>query len=167
MVKIQFSREYVRDSLDVLKQRGLKALVLGTKAKLSDQEKQLLSDLKTDYPQYKSESARRGSLKKIDPLHKGSGLVYLLSSPSDSKSSLVVLEEDSKVTNGPDLWLYLSDSNNPRKTLGNYIDLGLLKGNKGGQVYKVDKPLAKLDSYKSVIVYCKQFDVLFSYATLE
>ena len=167
MAKISLSPMFLKDSWSVFKERGIKGLLLGTFATTSQDEARLLEAVEADYKPFLDAGARKGSLNKIDPIHRGRGPVYLVSDTMDSARSAVVFGSNTKLANGPDLWLYLSKSDEPRKTFGDYIDLGLLKGNKGGQVYYVDHQLPDLADYKSAVVYCKQFDVLFSYALLK
>ena len=161
MAKISLNKAFILDSLSVFKQRGIKGLLLGHKADLSSDERKLVSNIKSLYKQTKG--ARKGSLAKVDAVHKGSGEVYLV---EDSGKAKLVFDSESKVTNGPDLWVYLSKSSDPKKSLGDYKDLGLIKGTKGGQVYGLNAPIKDFEAYKSVIIYCKQFEVLFSYAIL-
>ena len=47
-----------------------------------------------------------------------------------------------------------------------YIDLGKLKGNRGNQNYPIPDD-ADIGSYRSVVVYCKPFSVIFSVASLQ
>lgn len=164
MPKLSLSPAYLKDSFTVLKRQGLKGLILGKTAPLSPGEQALVDKLQTSPDTFRD--LRQGQFRKIDAIHKGRGTVYLLGDPTDNKKSLVVFASDCKIANGPDLWLYVSDSAKPRKDYGEYINLGLLKGNKGAQVFTIDKPITKLKDRKSIIIYCKQFEVLFSYALL-
>ncbi len=77
---------------------------------------------------------------------------------------IVRFEEDFKVSNGPDLYVWLVKPDSDPKT--DYVDLGKLKGNIGSQNYVV--PTATdLSQYTNVIVWCKAFSVLFGTAKLE
>lgn len=162
MPRISLSPSYIKDSILVFKQRGLKGLLFGTVAPITPIEKKIITEI-TRRPN----NARIGNLTKIDAIHKGRGTVYLAAHPNDAKSSVVVFGSDTHIANGPDLWLYLSDSKDPKKTFGSYIDLGLIHGNKGQQIYVIEKPFTSLGDYHSAIIYCKQFDVLFSFARLK
>lgn len=75
-----------------------------------------------------------------------------------------------RVTNGPALVVYLSESENPVGAgdvqSRNYADLGHLRGNVGDQAYVLPSGL-DLDAYKSVVIWCEQFSVLFAAARLE
>jgi hypothetical protein len=166
MVKLSFSPSFIKDSLSVFRQRGLKGLIFGTSGELSPDEAGLLASLHDDFQSHSREGARRGSLGRIDAIHKGKGSVFLVADPN-SDGSLLLFDKDTRITNGPDLWVYLSDSTDPRQGLGDYHDLGLLAGNKGGQAYHINKSIEQLQDCRTVIIHCKQFDVLFSYARLE
>ena len=54
-----------------------------------------------------------------------------------------------------------------KKGSGKILNLGLLKGTKGGQSYIIKEPIEKLSGYNSVVVYCKKFEVQFTYAALR
>jgi len=70
--------------------------------------------------------------------------------------------EDFKTINGPDLRIYLSSE------LGNddFVDLGKIKATKGNVNYDVPSDV-DISKYKYVLVWCKAFSVLFSYAELS
>jgi hypothetical protein len=106
----------------------------------------------------------QGQFKDADSFHKGSGRasVYQLL----DGSHLLRLEEFS-VTNGPDLHVLLAGHPSPtgRDDLGEYLDLGSLKGNMGNQNYEIPTD-ADLSQFKSIVIYCKPFHVVFSTATL-
>lgn len=69
--------------------------------------------------------------------------------------------EDFETINGPDLRIYLSSE------LGNddFIELGKIKATKGNVNYDIPAG-TDLSKYKFVLVWCKPFGVLFSYAEL-
>lgn len=163
MARISLSPIFLRDSLNVFRQRGLRGLLLGTTAAITTEEFELVRNIETK----QTKEYRSGKLHKIDTIHKGSGTVYLAPDPHNKKQSIVAFGSDTKIANGPDLWLYVSDSKEPKKSYGDFLNLGLIKGNKGAQVYIIKKPYNALKDRKSVIIYCKQFDVLFSFAILS
>ncbi len=167
MARLSFSPIFIRDSFKVFRQRGLKALLLGTVADISSSEMAYVRELESQHTPRKQAGVRKGNLHKIDAIHRGSGTVYLAPDPASPQRTLVVFGTDTKIANGPDLWLYVSDSKDPKKSYGDFLNLGLLKGNKGAQVYQVDQPFTEMDNRHSVIIYCKQFDVLFSFALLR
>jgi hypothetical protein len=75
----------------------------------------------------------------------------------------VVRLEGFEVRNGPDLYVYLSpDSDGYKKTA---IELGKLKADKGNQNYAVPAG-SDVAAAKSVVIWCKQFSVLFATARL-
>lgn len=105
----------------------------------------------------------QGSFVEIDAIHKGSGTARIIQETDGS----YVRFENFRVTNGPDLYVYLSDTETPGNTLaslGNYTNLGVLKGNVGDQNY--DIPATHTDS-RTVVIWCEEFGVLFSYAPLR
>jgi len=70
--------------------------------------------------------------------------------------------EDFETTNGPQLKIYLSSD----LSSNDFIDLGDLKATKGNVNYEVPEGI-DLDKYDKVLVWCKPFGVLFSYADLN
>jgi len=118
--------------------------------------------------EFKARGGRRGSFITVNLAHQGTGTVYLVPSTSDNASnqSQLLFADDVAVIPGPDLYVYLSSKVNARQGLGEYINLGLLKGTKGGQSYLINQPIEQLDKYQSAVIYCKQFAVLFTFAQL-
>ena len=70
--------------------------------------------------------------------------------------------EDFKATNGPDLHVYLATD----EKATDYVDLGSLKANIGNQNYQIPEG-TDLAKYDTVLVWCKQFSVLFGHAELS
>jgi hypothetical protein len=107
-----------------------------------------------------------GAFKDADAAHKGEGKATIFTLPEGGR---VLRFEDFKVTNGPDLYVYLSAHPAPRDTSqlheGAAFEVARLKGNAGNQNYELP---ADLDParYKSVVIYCKRFSVVFSTAAL-
>ncbi|PJC52193.1 MAG: hypothetical protein CO030_04140, partial [Candidatus Magasanikbacteria bacterium CG_4_9_14_0_2_um_filter_42_11] len=97
--------------------------------------------------------------------HEGTGNVRLIKL-GDGSDTIVRLE-NLDVLNGPDLRVVLSKSSDVEKAghLGEYIELGALKGNKGNQNYVVPAD-ADVSEYNSVVIYCKAFRVVFNSANL-
>lgn len=79
--------------------------------------------------------------------------------------TLNVLLKDFSVTNGPDLQVVLSKSADGDYS-GEDLVLSKLKANNGAQNYTIPAG-TDLAQYKSVIIWCKPFDVVFAYAPLE
>jgi hypothetical protein len=69
--------------------------------------------------------------------------------------------EEFKSTNGPDLYVYLSTD----KQASDFVSLGRLKANIGNQNYDIPSG-TDLSKYDTVLVWCKQFSVLFGSAEL-
>jgi len=103
-----------------------------------------------------------GEFEDEDFIHKGSGqaTIYRL-----GNGSSVLRLENLDVTNGPDLHvLPLKDPEGRDKSQG-YLDLGGRKGNRGNQNYGIPDG-EDLSSYKSAMIYCQPFHVIFSIAEL-
>ena len=106
-----------------------------------------------------------GQFAGTDNLHQGSGkaIVY------QNDDQRVLRFEEFSVTNGPDLHVILSKHPAPRSRSDvgeDYIDLGSLKGNIGNQNYEIPAEI-DLSEYKSVVIYCVPFHVVFATATLS
>ena len=112
-----------------------------------------------------AEQLARGAFQDADNFHKGSGqaLIYRL-----ADGGLLLRFEEFRVTNGPDLHVLLAQNAEPKRRdeLGDYIDLGSLKGNVGSQNYLLDAG-TDIDRFGSVVIYCMPFHVVFATAALE
>ncbi len=78
----------------------------------------------------------------------------------DNKS--FVRFENFKTINGPDLRVYLSTDT----TNDDFIDLGPLKATEGSINYEIPTN-TDLEKYDTVLVWCRAFRVLFSYASFN
>lgn len=107
-----------------------------------------------------------GQFGAIDGLHKGEGKARVFRLP-DGK--LLLRLEEFRVTNGPDLYVFLSAHPAPRNGgqvhEGGALEVARLKGNIGNQNYVLPADV-DLSKFKSVVIYCKQFSVVFSTAEL-
>lgn len=108
-----------------------------------------------------------GMFEDVDFVHKGKGTARVFRL---SDGMLVLRLEDFEVTNGPGLHVILSKHPRPRssgevKDIG-YLDLGNLKGSIGNQNYTLPDGI-DISEFKSVVIYCYPFNVVFSTATLE
>lgn len=106
---------------------------------------------------------KSGSFVDADLIHKGSGTAKLL----EIDGRRIIRLENFNVTNGPDLYVYLSESKKPTgeiKSLDKYLNLGPLKGTSGNQNYEVPEPFS---GYDTVVIWCQRYGVLFSYAIME
>ena len=105
----------------------------------------------------------QGQFVEVDAIHKGSGTARVI----EQNSKQYLRFENFNVTNGPDLYVYLSESKTPGRnleSLGRYADLGRLKGNVGDQNYEIPEGF---EGYDTAVIWCKQFGVLFSYAAMK
>ena len=107
-----------------------------------------------------------GSFRDADRTHRGSGTATLL---VRGDGSHVLRFTDFQVTNGPDLEVWLSAVPDPKRSSqvleAAWHSLGQLKGNIGDQNYDIPASV-DLTQFESVTIWCEQFGVLFSPATL-
>lgn len=107
-----------------------------------------------------------GQFGVIDVIHKGEGKALVVMLPGGQRFLRL---EEFKVTNGPDLYVYLSGHVAPRDRAqlhqGAAFEVGRLKGNIGNQNYALPADL-DLSQFKSVAIYCKRFSVIFTTAEL-
>lgn len=104
----------------------------------------------------------RGELQRVDDLHRGQGPVVLF----ELDGRLVLRFENVEIQNGPDLHVYLG-----RGVGGSYdgnsdLYLGTLTATKGTFTYELPAGTNAAD-YKSVVVWCRAFSVLFTWADLR
>jgi hypothetical protein len=93
-----------------------------------------------------------------DGIHNAEGLAKII--PLQDGSSILRLEK-LRVTNGPDLYVYLS----PDKNASDFINIGKLKANNGNQNYEIPTE-TDLSKYDMVLIWCRPFSVLFGSAEL-
>ncbi|NRA87777.1 MAG: DM13 domain-containing protein [Rhizobiales bacterium] len=109
---------------------------------------------------------RQGSFKNADAYHKGSGEVKIIQ--VNGRDTLRF--ENFKVTNGPDLYVWLVESSNVENANtvknGKTFEVAVLKGNIGNQNYDLPEG-TNIDDFGSVVIWCKQFGVLFASASLK
>jgi len=98
-----------------------------------------------------------------DGIHNAEGIAKVLAVNDGQSEHRILRLENFKSTNGPDLYVYLSKD--ARDINDGYIELGRLKGNIGNQNYHIPEDV-NLDEYSHVLIWCKQFSVLFGYANL-
>ena len=94
-----------------------------------------------------------------DGIHDAQGDVLVIESDDGTR---FLRFENFKATNGPDLFVYLATD----ETASDFVNLGALKGNIGNQNYMIP-PGADLSNYDTVLIWCKQFAVLFGSADLS
>jgi electron transfer DM13 len=117
--------------------------------------------VKTDAAQ----TVATGVLEGADAIHPGSGKVTVIKTGVET----VLRFTDFEVTNGPDLFIWLVksagiESSSDVKT-SEWVELGVLKGNIGDQNYALPTGV-DIEDFGSVVVWCKQFGVLFATADL-
>jgi hypothetical protein len=104
-----------------------------------------------------------GSFIDIDPIHGAEGSATIYALPNGDR---VLRFEDFRSKNGPDLHVYLS-TEAPTSTFAGLgegeVHLGALKGNVGNQNYDLPADV-DLSQYRSVVIYCVPFRVVFSTA---
>ena len=93
-----------------------------------------------------------------DGIHNAEGSARVLNLED---GSAVLRLEDFRVTNGPDLYVYLSTD----RSAADFVDLGRLKANAGNQNYELPSGI-DLSKYDNVVVWCKAFSVYFGGAQL-
>lgn len=98
-----------------------------------------------------------------DPVHYGSGGVTVY-------DDLLHLEDDFRVGPGPKYHVYLVPQADvvPETRVEHtmFVDLGRLKAFSGSQNYPVPAGI-NLSDYRSVVIWCEQFEVLISPANLD
>jgi hypothetical protein len=103
----------------------------------------------------------QGQFQDADNLHQSSGTASIFQQGDQH----VMRFEEFAVTNGPDLHVLLVENiaATNHEAIGNYVDLGSLKGNMGNQNYEImaDVDLAQ---YVGVMIYCVPFHVVFAIA---
>ena len=108
-----------------------------------------------------------GRFGAIDGIHKGDGSASIVRSAVGQR--VLRLDDDFRVTNGPDLYVYLSGSAAPRSSSelhsAGAFEVAQLKGNVGGQNYALPADL-DLSTFRSVVIYCRRFTTVFSTAEL-
>jgi hypothetical protein len=108
-----------------------------------------------------------GRFGVVDGIHKGEGAATLVRLPGGQ--TVLRLEDDFRVTNGPDLYVYLSAAPAPRSSsdlhAAGAFEVAQLKGNVGGQNYVLPDDL-DLSKFRSVVIYCRRFTTVFSTAEL-
>jgi Electron transfer DM13 len=103
---------------------------------------------------------RSGTFAGADDFHFGQGTARLIET---APGTFTVRLEDFAVRNGPDLFVYLSTSG--EGYADGAIELGRLKADRGNQNYEVPAG-SDLSEVASVVIWCKQFAVLFATAAL-
>lgn len=103
-----------------------------------------------------------GELGYVDALHNGKGAVLVLQAGGD----LFVRFDQVAITNAPDVHVYLSTDTGGKWSEATSLYLGPLKATNGSFNYPVPAG-ADIGKYKSVVVWCRQFSVLVTWADLR
>ncbi len=103
-----------------------------------------------------------GELGYVDPLHNGKGPVSLVR-VGDQR---FVRFENVSITNAPDIHVYLSRETGGKWSEATSLYLGALTATNGSFNYDVPAT-ADLAPYKSVVVWCRAFAVLITWADLR
>jgi hypothetical protein len=109
-----------------------------------------------------------GRFGVVDDIHEGAGAATLVRLPDGQ--TVLRLEDDFRVTNGPDLYVYLAGSAFPRTTAElrgtDAFEVARLRRNMGGQSFALPNDL-DLTRFRSVVIYCRYFTTVFSTAQLD
>ena len=142
------------------KRMGMKDEILAAAAGMADDE---MTESMPESPTV----VASGRFIDADAAHKGEGQAMLYALPDGSH---VVRFENFRVTNGPDLYVYLAKHPSPTSaddvSDSGYVNLGKLKGNVGNQNYTIPAG-TDVSEFGSVVIWCQLFGVLFSPAALE
>lgn len=111
-------------------------------------------------PTESSKVLKQGTFTDGDAVHKGSGTVQVVET---SDGPVLQFGENFSVTNGPDLFVYISKQP-AGEGLGDFASLGELKKTSGEQTYTLP---SNYSEYKSVVIWCRAFSVEFAIASLE
>ncbi len=102
-----------------------------------------------------------GQLGFVDGLHNGTGKVDLLQTGTDR----LLRFENVSITNAPDVHVYLSTDTGGAYVPANSVELGTLRATNGSFNYAVPADL-DLARFRSVVVWCRAFSVLVTWADL-
>ena len=104
---------------------------------------------------------RTGSFVGVgDGIHNAEGEAKVI--PFQNENSNILRLENLRVTNGPDLYVYLATN----KTASDFVNVGKLKANNGNQNYDIPAG-TDLTNYDTVLIWCRPFSVLFGSAELS
>lgn len=111
-------------------------------------------------PSFAPHAVYRGDFRDGDSFHYGSGRALIIET---APGQYILRFEEFSVRNGPDLFVYLSPD--PNGKADGSLELGHLKGTDGAFNYDIPAGTDVL-GFKSALVWCKPFSVLFTVATL-
>jgi electron transfer DM13 len=103
-----------------------------------------------------------GELNYVDAIHNGKGPVRIL----DVGGQRLVRFEEVAITNAPDVHVYLSAETGGKWSEATSLYLGALRATNGS--FNYDLPAsAEVTGYRSVVVWCRAFSVLITWADLS
>jgi Electron transfer DM13 len=103
-----------------------------------------------------------GELGYVDAIHNGKGQVRVV----EVAGRRVVRFEDVAITNAPDVHVYLSRETGGRWDEATSLYLGALKATNGSFNYELPETV-DVAGYRSVVVWCRAFRVLITWADLQ
>ena len=104
-----------------------------------------------------------GPLEGSDTFHTASGQVLLVRSP---EGDVILRFQDFEVRNGPDLFIYLTPDPDGDVHVDGAINLSEIKATSGSVNYGVPDDV-DVESFRSAVVYCRAFSVVFATAQFE
>jgi len=104
-------------------------------------------------------NARNGSFSSLNGYNVSGDVSLVETSPDLS----LILQDNFSASNGPGLFIYLSNNSN---NVDGGIEIGELRKNSGSDTYSVGAGVA-LDDYNYVLIWCKPFGVGFGTAQLN
>lgn len=109
-----------------------------------------------------------GDFVTIDAFHIGEGHAAIYQAPDGTR---FVRLDPFKVSEGPDLRVALAGHPAPRTpnelaSGGGHVELGILANTEGAQTFDVPLSL-RLEQFESVVIFSKEFNIIFTTATLE
>jgi hypothetical protein len=111
--------------------------------------------------------SHRGQLQYVDALHNGKGTVFLgvISACCPVSDRYFLRFDDVAITNAPDVHVYLSAERGGNWSTATSKYLGPLKATNGS--FNYDVAPSDAGAYASVIVWCRAFSVLVTWADFE
>ena len=156
------------EKLDIAKQMSLEERedIMTTASKINnsidesmDQVQQLQQQTQNTITT--ASTLRTGSFVGVgDGIHNAEGEAKVI--PFQDGDSNILRLENLRVTNGPDLYVYLATD----KTASDFVNIGKLKANNGNQNYDIPAG-TDLTKYDTVLIWCRPFSVLFGSAELS
>lgn len=104
----------------------------------------------------------RGQLGFVDNLHNGKGEVQIV----QSGTRRFVRFESVAITNAPDVHIYLSKDTGGKYVESNTVYLGPMKATNGSFNYEIPATV-DLGQYKSVVIWCRAFTTLITWADVR